>query len=153
MAFTMKSSAFQEGSPIPTRFTCDGKDISPDLTWSGAPKEVKSFALICDDPDAPGRTWVHWVIYNIPAERTDLPAGIPATRELPDGTRQGRNDFQRIGYGGPCPPKGPAHRYFFKLYALDTKLELSPGATKQQLLNAMKGHVIGETHLMGKYKR
>ncbi len=153
MAFTIKSSAFQEGGEIPVRYTCDGKDISPDLAWSGAPDGVKSFVIICDDPDAPVGTWVHWVIYNIPAQSEGLPQGVPAIKELPDVSRQGINDFKRIGYGGPCPPKGPAHRYFFKLYALDTKLNLNPGATKQELLNAMKGHVLGEAYLMGKYKR
>ncbi len=153
MAFTVKSSAFQAGGEIPVRYTCDGKDISPDLAWSGAPEGTKCFVVICDAPGAPVGTWVHWVIYNIPAQSEGLPQGVPTIKELPDGSRQGINDFKRIGYGGPCPPKGPAHRYFFKLYALDTKLNLNPGATKQELLDAMKGHVLGETHLMGKYKR
>ena len=134
-------------------YTCDGKDISPELAWSGAPDGTKSFALICDDPDAPVGTWVHWVVYNIPSHATGLPKGVPTIKELPDGTRQGINDFHRIGYGGPCPPRGPAHRYFFKLYALDTKLDLPPGATKEQVLEAMKGHVLGEAQLMGKYER
>ena len=153
MAFTLKSAAFQEGDTIPSRYTCDGKDVSPDLSWSGAPKGTESFALICDDPDAPAGTWVHWVIFNLPAGTNGLPLGIPTIRELADGSRQGINDFHRIGYGGPCPPKGPAHRYFFKLYALDTVLTLNAGATKQQLLNAMKGHVLEETKLMGRYQR
>jgi len=153
MAFTVKSSAFQAGGEIPVRYTCDGKDISPDLAWSGAPEGTKSFVVICDDPDAPVGTWVHWVIYNIPSQTTSLPKGVPTIRELPDGSRQGVNDFHRIGYGGPCPPKGPAHRYFFKIYALDTKLNLSSGATKKQLIDTMKGHILGETHLMGRYKR
>lgn len=153
MAFTLKSSAFQEGGTIPSQFTCDGKDMSPELTWSGAPKGTKSFALICDDPDAPVGTWVHWVIFGISPETMNLPKGVPNTRELPDGSRQGINDFHRIGYGGPCPPKGPAHRYFFKLYALDTKLGLNAGATKQQLLDAMRDHILDETKLMGRYKR
>lgn len=153
MAFTLKSAAFQEGGTIPSRYTCDGKNVSPDLAWSGAPKGTESFVLICDDPDAPVGTWVHWVIFNIPAGTNGLPLGVPTTRELADGSRQGINDFHRIGYGGPCPPKGPAHRYFFKIYALDTKLDLAPGATKQQLLNAMKGHVLGETKLTGMYRR
>ncbi len=153
MAFTISSPAFQEGEDIPTSYTCDGKDISPEIAWTGAPEGTRSFALICDDPDAPAGTWVHWVVYNIPSQSKGFPKGIPAIKELPDGTRQGINDFHRVGYGGPCPPKGPAHRYFFKLYALDTKLDLSPGATKRQLLSAIKGHVLGEAHLMGKYRR
>ena len=153
MAFTLKSPSFQEGGEIPVTFTCDGKDVSPELSWAGAPKGTKSFALICDDPDAPVGTWVHWVIFNIPVTANGLPKGVPTTRELADGARQGINDFHRIGYGGPCPPKGPAHRYFFKLYALDTVLDISPGVTKEGLLKAMKGHVLGETKLMGTYRR
>ena len=152
MAFEMTSGVFSEGAVIPSQSTCDGKDISPALTWAGAPAGTKRFALVCDDPDAPMGTWVHWVIFNIPPEKTGLPEGIPAERELKDGTRQGLNSFRRIGYGGPCPPKGPAHRYFFKLYALDSALSL-PGITKQELLRAMKGHVLGETRLMGRYRR
>ncbi len=153
MAFTIQSTAFKEGGEIPLQYTCDGKDISPELSWSGEPEGTKSFALICDDPDAPVGTWVHWVMYNISSQTHELLRGIPKVKELPDGARQGINDFKRIGYGGPCPPKGPAHRYYFKLYAVDKKLDLSPGATKQQLLNALKGHVLGETHLMGRYGR
>ena len=153
MAFEMTSGAFSEGAVIPSQFTCDGKDISPALTWAGAPVGTKRFALVCDDPDAPMGTWVHWIIFNIPLEKTGLPEGIPAGRELKDGTRQGLNSFRQIGYGGPCPPKGPAHRYFFKLYALDSLLSLKPGITKQELLRAMKGHVLGETKLMGRYRR
>jgi len=153
MAFEMTSGVFSEGAVIPSQATCDGKDISPALTWAGAPAGTKRFALVCDDPDAPMGTWVHWVIFNIPPEKTGLPEGIPAERELKDGTRQGLNSFRRIGYGGPCPPKGPAHRYFFKLYALDSVLSLKPGITKQELLSAMKGHVLGETRLMGRYRR
>lgn len=153
MALTLKSTAFQEGDAIPSSYTCDGVDVSPELAWAGAPKGTKSFALICDDPDAPVGTWVHWVIFNIPTDATGLPRGVPTTGELADGSRQGTNDFHRIGYGGPCPPRGPAHRYFFKLYALDTVLDLAPGATKQRLLDAMNGHVLEETKLMVKYRR
>ena len=146
------SSAFSEGGMIPSQYTCDGKDISPPLQWSDVPEGVKSFALICDDPDAPMGTWVHWVIYNIPDTLRQLPEAVPATEKLSDGTLQGKNDFKRFGYGGPCPPGG-THRYFFKLYALDTKLDLAPGATKAQLLDAMKGHILAEAQLIGKYGR
>ncbi len=153
MAFTMKSQAFQEGGWIPSQCTCDGKDLSPDLAWSGAPDGTKSFALICEDPDAPMGTWIHWVVFNIPARLSRLPMGVPTTRELAEGARQGLNDFHRIGYGGPCPPKGSTHRYFFTLYALDTILSLDPGIRKEDLLRAMKGHVLSETRLMGRYRR
>jgi len=153
MAFEMRSGAFSEGAGMPSRFTCDGKDVSPALSWAGVPAGTKSFALICDDPDAPMGTWVHWVIFNISPKKTGLPQGVPAVRELNDGTRQGVNSFRRIGYGGPCPPRGPAHRYFFKLYALDRILDLKPGVTRQDLLRAMKGHILGDTKLMGRYRR
>jgi len=153
MTFTMTSQAFQKGGWIPPRYTCDGKDLSPDLAWSGAPDGTKSFALICEDPDAPMGTWIHWIIFNLPARTTALPVGVPTTGELADGARQGLNDFHRIGYGGPCPPKGPAHRYFFTLYALDTKLPLKPGIKKKDLMRAMQGHVLSETSLMGRYQR
>jgi hypothetical protein len=152
MAITIISSAFTEGALIPRKYTCDAEDISPDLKWSGAPKEAKSLALICDDPDAPVGTWVHWVLFNIPADVTALPAGIPADAALKNGARHGKNDFRKLGYGGPCPPGG-THRYFFKLYALDTLLTLESGSTKAQLLAAMKGHILAEGQLMGKYKR
>lgn len=151
---TMKltSSAFSEGGMIPSQYTCDGKDISLPLSWSEVPDGTKSFALICDDPDAPMGTWVHWVIYNIPDTVRQLPEAVPTTEKLNDGSLQGKNDFKRFGYGGPCPPGG-THRYFFKLYALDTRLDLKAGATKSQLLEAMKGHILAEAQLMGKYGR
>ncbi|MHB2149462.1 YbhB/YbcL family Raf kinase inhibitor-like protein [Calditrichota bacterium LG25] len=146
------SSAFEEGGMIPSKYTCDGQDVSPPLRWSDVPQETRSFALICDDPDAPMGTWVHWVIYNIPDTTRSLPEAIPSSERLDNGTLQGKNDFKRYGYGGPCPPGG-THRYFFKLYALDTKLDLPAGATKAQLLKAMNGHIVGEAQLMGKYSR
>jgi hypothetical protein len=152
MSITIKSSAFSEGEPIPKKFTCDGEDISPELSWGGAPEGTKTFALINDDPDAPGKTWVHWVIFNIPGSITSLPENMPTDKELSDGSRQGTNDFRKIGYGGPCPPGG-THRYYFKLYALDTELTLKPGALKQELLAAMKGHILDEGQLMGTYAR
>ncbi|NOX87639.1 MAG: YbhB/YbcL family Raf kinase inhibitor-like protein [Calditrichaeota bacterium] len=151
---TMKltSSVFEEGSMIPSKYTCDGADVSPPLAWSDVPDKTKSFALISDDPDAPMGTWVHWVIYNIPDSVRQLPEGVPADEKLKNGAVQGTNDFRRIGYGGPCPPSG-VHRYYFKLYALDTMLNLKPGATKAELLKAMEGHILGKTELMGKYSR
>jgi Raf kinase inhibitor-like YbhB/YbcL family protein len=153
MALSLQSSAFSEAGTVPVKYTCDGGDISPPLSWSQPPVGTKSFALIMDDPDAPRGTWVHWVIYNIPASETGLTEAIVMQETLPNGTGQGINDFQRIGYGGPCPPKGPAHRYFFKLYALDTALALSPKATKQDLEHAMEGHVLANAQVMGKYGR
>jgi len=152
MAITITSSAFTEGAMIPKKFTCDAEDISPDLKWSGVPQGAKRLALICDDPDAPVGTWVHWVLFNIPADVTALPAGLPADATLKNGARHGKNDFRKLGYGGPCPPGG-THRYYFKLYALDTVLTLESGSTKAQLLAAMKGHILAEGQLMGRYKR
>jgi Raf kinase inhibitor-like YbhB/YbcL family protein len=152
MAITITSSGFTEGAMIPKKNTCDADDISPDLKWSGVPKEAKSLALICDDPDAPAGTWVHWVLFNIPADVNMLPAGIPADAALKNGSRHGQNDFRKLGYGGPCPPGG-THRYFFKVYALDTVLSLDSGSTKAQVVAAMKGHILAEGQLMGKYKR
>ncbi|HEX9653899.1 MAG TPA: YbhB/YbcL family Raf kinase inhibitor-like protein [bacterium] len=152
MALKLTSSAFSEGKTIPRQFTCDEKDVSPPLTIESPPPNTKTFALICDDPDAPRGTWVHWVLFNIPADKRELPEGLPVQETLPDGTKQGRNDFGNIGYGGPCPPGG-THRYFFKLYALDMELALEPGSSKSQLLDSMKGHIVAETQLMGTYKR
>lgn len=149
----LTSPAFKEGEQIPRQYTCEGKDVSPPLQWEHAPEGTRSFALICDDPDAPVGTWVHWVIWNIPGKLNELPEGVVAKEQLADGTRQGKNDFRRIGYGGPCPPRGPAHRYFFKLYALNTVLDLRAGASKKDLLKAMEGHILAEAQLMGTYKR
>jgi hypothetical protein len=148
----IESSVFKEGSMIPEKYTCDGENISPPLTWSGIPQETVSLALICDDPDAPAGTWVHWVVYNMPAKTVGLRESVPAEKKLPDGSIQGTNDFRNIGYGGPCPPSG-THRYYFKLYALDKKLDLEPGTTKWQLVQSMKGHILAEAQLMGKYSR
>ena len=148
----IKSSAFEHNGMIPKKYTCDGEDVSPELSWTGVPEGTKSFALISDDPDAPMGTWVHWVLYDLPSSTTELPENVPADKVLKNGAKQGITDFKRIGYGGPCPPSG-VHRYFFKLYALDTKLNLETGATKEQLLKAMEGHVIGQGELVGKYSR
>lgn len=152
MAIKLTSKAFTEGGVIPSRYTCDGEDVSPPLAWSGVPEGTRSLALICDDPDAPMGTWVHWVLFNLPADSDSLPEGVPPWKTLSDGTRQGTNDFRRPGYGGPCPPGG-THRYYFKLYALDAMLEAESGITKAQLLQAMAGHVLAEGRLMGRYQR
>jgi len=148
----LKSRAFAQGAAIPARHTCDGPDLSPPIEWSDPPASAKSFALISDDPDAPGGTWVHWVVWNIPSGARALPEGVPQKASLPDGTTQGTNDFDRVGYGGPCPPSG-THRYFFRLYALDAALSLPPSAGKDDLEKAMKGHIIARAELMGKYAR
>ncbi|NQT05962.1 MAG: YbhB/YbcL family Raf kinase inhibitor-like protein [Candidatus Omnitrophica bacterium] len=153
MALEIKSSAFKEGETIPAKYTCKGADLSPPLSWSNVPDGTKSLALICDDPDAPMMVWVHWVIYNIPAEETELFEALPKDRTLPNGAHQGITDFRRIGYGGPCPPPGNVHRYYFKLYALSNKLNLEPGATKKDLLKAMEGQIIEEAQIMGRFKR
>ena len=152
MLFALTSPAFAEGQAIAAVYTCEGRDVSPPLAWTDPPAGTKSFALISDDPDAPGKTWVHWVLYNLPPSVRALPEAVPPDRELADGTRQGMTDFGRIGYGGPCPPSG-THRYLFKLYALDVLLTLPPGATKPQLEEAMEGHLLAEAHLMGTYRR
>ena len=152
MAITVTSTAFQEGGMIPKQYTCDGADISPPLSWSGVPEGVKSLALVSDDPDAPMGTWVHWVLFNIPPSTHELPENVPPDETLSSGTRHGVTDFGRFGYGGPCPPGG-THRYFFKLYALDTMLDLSGRVTKTDLLNAMRDHIMAEGQLMGKYQR
>ncbi|MDA2930842.1 YbhB/YbcL family Raf kinase inhibitor-like protein [Acidobacteria bacterium AH-259-O06] len=137
---------------MPPRYTCDGEDISPPLKWSDPPENTKSFALIADDPDAPVGTWVHWVLYNLPAETRGLPEAVPGEAELADGSRQGQNSWRRLGYGGPCPPGG-THRYFFKLYALKAALDLAAGASKEQVLQAMEGQILAQTELMGRYSR
>jgi len=152
MAITVSSSAFEQAGTIPSKYTCDGRDISPPLQWDSVPQGTKSIALICDDPDAPMGTWVHWVMWNIPADTRQLPENIPADKLLADGSMQGITDFQRTGYGGPCPPSG-THRYYFKIYALDTSLDLTSSSTKPDLLKAMQGHILAEGQLMGKYKR
>jgi Raf kinase inhibitor-like YbhB/YbcL family protein len=153
MKITLTTPAFREGETIPKQYTGDGKDSSPPLRWENVPDSTKSLALICDDPDAPRGTWVHWVLFNLPAEVRELGEATPAEKTLANGARQGKNDFGKIGYGGPAPPRGKPHRYFFKLYALDTLLDLQPGATKEQVVAAMQGHVVGEGQLMGKYAR
>lgn len=152
MEIKLKSRAFENEGMIPEKYTCDGDDISPPLSWESVPEGTKSIALICDDPDAPAGTWVHWVVYNLPPEIRTLEENITPERSMENGGIQGMNDSQKIGYGGPCPPGG-THRYFFKIFALDAKVDLTPGATKSQLLIAMEGHILAKEDLIGKYSR
>lgn len=153
MAFRIESPAFQDKGKIPKKHTCDGGDLSPPLVWMEPPARTKSFSLIADDPDAPVGTWVHWVLYDLPLETQGLAEGISKSGSLPSGAKQGMTDFSRADYGGPCPPPGPSHRYLFKLYALDTVLNLPPKATKADLLIAMNGHVLAQADLVGTYQR
>jgi Raf kinase inhibitor-like YbhB/YbcL family protein len=148
--FILSSAAFLEGEPIPTKYSCDGDNTSPSLVWSGAPENTGSFALIMDDPDAPVGIWVHWVLFNLPGDANSLPENLPADAVFTDGSQQGTNSWGRLGYGGPCPPSG-THRYFFKLYALDTSLTLGESASKEDVLAAMEDHILMETELMGTY--
>ena len=152
MTLTISSSAFANGGMIPSQYTCDGANISPPVQWSGLPAAAKTFAIIVDDPDAPAKTWVHWVVYDLPANTTQLTESIGQGKPLGSGGKQGTNDFKKIGYGGPCPPGG-THRYFFKLYAVDIETSLPPGATKDELLKAIEGHVVAQGELVGKYLR
>jgi Raf kinase inhibitor-like YbhB/YbcL family protein len=155
MAFSLTSDAFTDGESIPARFTCDGDDVSPALKWQDAPEGTQSFALVMDDPDAPGGTYTHWVIYNIRPQAGGLPEGVEKGERPANGESgmQGQNDFGDTGYGGPCPPGGNPHHYNFRLYALDGVLNLQPGASKDDLLNTMEGRILGETILTGTYKR
>jgi len=151
--FQLESSAFKEGATIPKQFSCSGENISPALRWTAPPPGTRSFVLIVDDPDAPGGVWTHWVVYNLPALVREIPENVPKQDDIPGGGLQGRNSFGKVGYGGPCPPPGKAHRYFFHLYALDTVLSLKAGAGKQDVLNAAKGHIRARTELMGRFGR
>ncbi len=157
MPFEISSTAFKPNALIPKKHTGEGEDVSPQLRWSSVPAGTKSFALIMDDPDAPPGTWVHWLIYDIPADATGLPEGVEKKEELPDGSKQGAcwgvSSYERIGYYGPMPPPGKPHRYFFKLYALDKKLGLPANATKTALVQAMKGRILGQAEVIGLYKR
>jgi Raf kinase inhibitor-like YbhB/YbcL family protein len=166
LTIQLSSSAFADGGMIPTPFTCDGTDRSPPLEWSGVPASARALALICDDPDAPAGTWSHWVVFNLPPQVKGLKEGVPAEEAvakafiegaesvdlpLPE-PRQGKNDFGKTGYGGPCPPSG-AHRYVFRLYALDRTLELGPSATRAEVLKAIERHILAEGRLSGRYRR
>jgi len=153
MSLTISSRSFSNGGNIAQKFTCDAADVSPQLNWSEPPPGTETFALLVDDPDAPVGNWNHWAMWNIPATARGLAEGIRKDAELSDGSRQGQNDFRKTGYNGPCPPPGKPHRYYFKLYALDTNLGLKPGATKKEVEAAMKGHVLAQAEWMGKYGR
>ena len=152
MEIKITSTAFKEGEMIPEKYTCDGENISPSLAWSGIPQGTASIALICDDPDAPRGTWVHLVLFNIPAKVMELSEKIPPRSTLNNGARHGINDSRALGYDGPCPPGG-THRYYFKLYALDKELDVKPRATKPQVMQACKGHILAEAQLVGKFGR
>lgn len=149
----MYSSAFKNGERIPTQFTADGANVSPPLSWGTAPSKTKSFALICEDPDAPMGTWIHWIIYDIPADRKGLEQGIPPSATLTDSSKQGTTSFNKIGYGGPSPPKGKPHRYYFKLFALDTMSNLPPAIDTKQFHTFVQAHTIAESDLMATYGR
>ena len=152
MAFQLTTTAFRDGSSIPKKFTCDGPDVSPALSWGDPPAGTKSLAISCDDPDAPGGTWVHWVLYDLPPDTRKLPEALAKDHQLKNGALQGRNDFGKIGYNGPCPPRGSEHRYFFKIYALDSKTGLKAGATKSDLERAMNKHVLAQAQFVGRYQ-
>lgn len=149
MKFKLQSPAFNDGNSIPSKYTCDADNISPPLMWQNEPENTKSFVLIVDDPDAPAGNWDHWIIFNIPITIHELSENL---HSLPDGAQYGKNSWGKTSYGGPCPPDGE-HRYFFKLYALDTNLNISSNATKSQIISAMDGHIIADAKLMGKYKK
>jgi Raf kinase inhibitor-like YbhB/YbcL family protein len=153
MTFAISSTSFQNGGEIPKKFSCQGEDVSPELSWTNPPSGTRSFALIADDPDAPSGNWTHWVLFDLPPQTLSLAEGIAKSDEVPGGGRQGSNDFRKIGYGGPCPPPGKPHRYLFKLYALDKMLNLKAGASKQDVEQAMQGHILGKAELMGTYRR
>jgi hypothetical protein len=153
MALRIESQVIRPGGAIPEKHTCDGEDVSPQLSWADVPPGTKCFALICDDPDAPVMTWVHWVVYAIPADRRSLPEDVKKVRSLPDGTRQGVNSWKRVGYGGPCPPTNSTHRYFFRLFAVGKVLDLPPGAEKKELLRAMEGTILAQAELIGTCRR
>ena len=153
MPLKLSSPSFSNGGDIAKKFTCDGADVSPQLSWTEPPGGTKAFALLSDDPDAPVGIWNHWVLWNLPPETRGLAEGLSKVAHLPDGSQQGMNDFRRTGYNGPCPPPGKAHRYYFKLFALDAKLALKDSASKRELEAAMKGHILEQTEWMGRYGR
>jgi hypothetical protein len=152
-AFELTSAAFADGADISKRHTCDGNDVSPPLAWSDPPQGTKSLVLLCEDPDAPSGTWTHWLVYGMAPDTRSLPEGVKRDPTLPGGARQGRNDFHRVGYGGPCPPPGSTHRYVFRLAALDVSPDVPAGASKLALRREIEGHVLGEARLTGRYGR
>ena len=150
----INSAAFLNQGSIPANYTCEGANLSPALSWTEIPKSAKSLALVMDDPDAPVGTWVHWLVYNIPVDAKSLPSAMPPLEELPHGVRQGKNGFHKIGYGGPCPPPGHGvHRYFFRLYALNKLLDLPGGASRKEVDDAMRGHIVSRAELVGRFQR
>jgi Raf kinase inhibitor-like YbhB/YbcL family protein len=149
---SLTSTAFEDGGRIPYLYTCEGDDISPALQWSGAPASTRTYVMVCEDPDAPRGTWIHWVLYNIPGDALELTKAVPTLPELPSGARHGRNTAGDMTYAGPCPPPGKPHRYFFRLYALDLSLDLPPGATKIELDQAMDQHIVAQGTLLGTYQ-
>ncbi len=149
----LNTDAFENGGYIPRKFTCDGEDASPEISWAGAPDGTETYALIVDDPDAPGRTFTHWVVYNIPAAVTGFEEGMSAFDIVKAGASQGKNDFGQTGYGGPCPPQGKPHHYHFHLYAVDVVLDIPSGVSRGAVLNALKGHVLADVEIIGLYKR
>ena len=153
MSFELTSGAFAEGDDIPQQHTCDGEDLSPPLMWGDPPAGTVSLALICDDPDAPRGSFAHWLLWGLGSEARDLQEGVPIDSRLEGGVRQGTNDFRRSGYGGPCPPRGKPHRYFFRLFALDAEIDLTQGADRMKLRDAIDGHILAEAQLMGRYGR
>jgi Raf kinase inhibitor-like YbhB/YbcL family protein len=153
MSMKLTSPAFESGDSIPVKYTCEGEDVSPPLAWSDVPDGTRSLALVCEDPDAPSGTWIHWVIYDIPPSFTQLSEGVPTTEVTPTGAKQGMNDFKRAGYGGPCPPPGKAHRYYFRIYALDIAPGLPAGATRADLQRAIEGHVLDRGELLSLFER
>jgi len=153
MVLSLSSIAFKGGERIPVKYTCEGQDVSPPLTWSEPPQGTQSLTLIVDDPDAPGGAFTHWVLFNIPPDSGELPEAVPTQAQLSSGALQGKNDFGKIGYGGPCPPPGRPHRYCFTLYALDRVLDLKAGVSKKQVLDAMQGHILAQEQLIGTYQR
>ena len=153
MALSLSSPVFQEGEKIPVKYTCDGQDMSPPLMWGEPPPGTQALALIMDDPDAPGGVFTHWVIFNLPVDSRELPEAVPRENQLENKALQGMTGFGRVGYGGPCPPTGPAHHYLFSLYALDQPLDLNAGASKKQVLDAMQGHILAQGQLTGIYQR
>ena len=153
MSLTISSPSFSNGGDIAKKFTCDSSDVSPPFSWNDPPPATKSFAVLADDPDAPVGNWNHWAVWNLPSALRGMPENVSKDARLPDGSQQGRNDFGKTGYNGPCPPPGKSHRYYFKLYALDIKLELPGGAGKKQLEAAMKDHILAQAEWMGRYRR
>jgi Raf kinase inhibitor-like YbhB/YbcL family protein len=153
MTFALHTTAFSPGGDIPSKHTCSGADVSPPLSWSDPPARTQALALIMDDPDAPSGTFTHWVLYDLDPKKQELQEGVPKKEQLPGGALQGKNDFGKIGYGGPCPPPGKPHRYFFRLYALDGKVSLKPAAARHEVEAAIKGHVLAQAELMGKFRR